>query len=324
LKSCFRTSLPRLSGASEARLSHKQYSKSEGAWVPLKRAVFSFAICDEQLSLMEAEIAASSPLSFSLNQLTRVLKDKSCAIHAEIDTLTSTFSFLVPVFPEGSTRSIKGTPWELLQNIQEVDLIEKPGPPSHGSVTLYSPGFRENAKQLNMVRTAIDAVWSKLMLGAFNRAISGGTVALYARPHITSELFRRLPEHVWPLLNVVDWDNGVAKALDHTTFWSIYAEGVTLIRSGELEAELIDARPGEAQPSSHLREAPRVAIHEAIVEAYDAVQAAGGKPPNILELPSVVLPLLQAKGYRTSVRLIRELGGSPEYSHRRLQRGRAR
>jgi hypothetical protein len=302
-------------------LSQKQWAKPEAVWAPLNQAVFRFGIvedgaaadlCNEQLLEMTgAEIAALGPIFLSLAQLTNTLKDTSGASYAEIDTSTSTFSLL---FPDGGSRNIKGSPWELLKNIPAVIISED----TAGSYTAYAPGYKENAMRLNKVRAAISLVWCKLMLPAFNCAISRGAVALYARPHIASVHFQRLPKYVWSLLSVVDWDNGVAMAVDHTAFWSIYAERVTTTAAAR-ESDVVDARLSETVAHSDLKEAPRAAIHEAIKAAYDSAQAAGGKPPNILELPAAVLPLLEAKGCRTSVRLIRQLG--TEYAHRRRRRG---
>jgi hypothetical protein len=41
---------------------------------------------------------------------------------------------------------------------------------------------------------------------------------------------------------VVDWENGMAMAVDSTTFWSIYAARITIAASTDRDAELIDAQ----------------------------------------------------------------------------------
>jgi hypothetical protein len=329
-------------------LPQKRWVKPEADWVPLKQAVFRYAIADpadsdlsdeQVIDLTEAKIVTLNPMFLSLAQLTKMLKDKSGAIHAEIDRSTSTFSFLFPEdrrpLPKGRRPRI-GTPWELLKR---------------NAITVA------DSEQQDMVHKALDFVWCKLMLPAFNSAISRGAVALYARPHITSEHFQRLPAHVWPLLNVVDWDNGIAMAVDHTVFWSICAQHVTT--NALAEAELVDARFGEAVASSDLKEAPRTAIndprfeksastsvptvspannatsitnrelrraadsmiHNAISKIYDEAKRTGRKPPNVKEIVAPVQDSLRDKGSEASGRRIQHLAEADQHKSRRRKPG---
>jgi hypothetical protein len=71
-----------------------------------------------------------------------------------------------------------------------------------------------------------------------------------------------------------------------------------------------------------LKQAPTAMVQEAIKAAYDTTDAAGDKPPNIKELPTAVLPLLEQKGYGASARLIQELGGAPNFKVRRRSPGK--
>jgi hypothetical protein len=71
-----------------------------------------------------------------------------------------------------------------------------------------------------------------------------------------------------------------------------------------------------------LRQAPDLAINKAIEEVYNSAESAGCKPPNIKELPTLVLRLLEKDGYVTSKERIMKLGGSPEFKRRRWKVGR--
>jgi hypothetical protein len=84
------------------------------------------------------------------------------------------------------------------------------------------------------------------------------------------------------------------------------------------------SRVTQAAPSpvKLLKQAPRAMVQEAIKAAYDTTDAVGGKPPNIKELPTAVLPLLEQKGYGASARLIQELGSSPAFKVRRRSPGK--
>jgi hypothetical protein len=75
-------------------------------------------------------------------------------------------------------------------------------------------------------------------------------------------------------------------------------------------------------PVKLLKQAPTAMVQEAIKAAYDTTDAAGDKPPNIKELPTAVLPLLEQKGYGASARLIQELGGAPNFKVRRRSPGK--
>jgi hypothetical protein len=203
----------------EAMMSMETWTEPQASWVPLKTAVFKFGISEEASASSEDQIPA-----MSIAELTNVLKEKCGASSAAIDVSTATLSIL---FSDGRTRSVIGTPWKLLETIREVHIVPNSGH-TH-SVYLDEEGnlvegYEENAKRRNKVRAAIDLIWRQLMLPAFDRAIATETIALYARSHIASPHFQRLPAHVWPLLKVADWNQGVAMAIDNTAFWAIHAE----------------------------------------------------------------------------------------------------
>jgi hypothetical protein len=303
----------------------KKWTEPEAEWVPLKQAIFRFGVADAEngtasdlsnaqlYELKEAEIGVSVIALLSLAQLTEVLKDKSGASTAAIDVPTSTFSIH---FAEGRTRSFKGAPWELLNEIPH-RVIYPDTYTSHMHTFSLEQDFEEKAKRGNAVRAAINLVWLRLMIPAFNRAIETGKVALYARSRIDSVYFERLPDHIWPLINVVDWDHGVAMAVDRTTFWHIHAELTAIAKS---------ASPGfddsEVSLPSGLRKAPRSVVCKVIEAVYDEAEDTHRKPPNIKELPPAVLRVLQAQGYCASKKLIMQLGKAPGYAARRCPRGK--
>jgi hypothetical protein len=111
------------------------------------------------------------------------------------------------------------------------------------------------------------------------------------------------------------------RATDDTTTVSKGAAAV----SQPLNERLIShATTAEPTPSltEPLKPAPRPMVQKAIKAVYDAAQAAGGKPPNIRELPAAVLPCLEEKGYRASARLIQQVGEAQEFKRRRRPPGK--
>ena len=64
-------------------------------------------------------------------------------------------------------------------------------------------------------RRATGLVFRQYMVRGFDRAVSTNAIVLYGRLGAVSADFRRLPADVWPLLEVADWENGVAVARQH-------------------------------------------------------------------------------------------------------------
>ncbi len=82
-------------------------------------------------------------------------------------------------------------------------------------------------------------------------------------------------------------------------------------------------RSAEAQRGT-LRPAPSPEIHKAIAAAYDEAEAAGKKPPNILEIVEPVQVRLTSAGYHASGRQIRELAGDRQHDDRRWKPGQTK
>jgi hypothetical protein len=99
----------------------------------------------------------------------------------------------------------------------------------------FVPWCAKDSNRYRAVREATGLVWRHFMLRAFDRAVSTGAIVLYARRQSVSADFEQLPADVWPLLQVVDWQNGAAVAPDSTTYWSIHVQPSTvgLKSSGE-------------------------------------------------------------------------------------------
>ena len=213
-------------------------SKNEGAepkvdWLPIRLAVFKFGMADDdQVSglqekpldeLSDSEINNLGPMLYSRSQLTRLLEAKSGANTATIDTTFGKFSFQLA---DGST--IAGTPWAILRVSKKTDTDIDPRIYAEslfnreGLVRVNDEEVVKNTKQFDAVRRATGLVWRQSMLGMFDRSVSIGSLVLYARPGSITADFERLPSDVWPLLEVTDWEDGVAAAPDRAVYWSIH------------------------------------------------------------------------------------------------------
>jgi hypothetical protein len=198
----------------------------------------------------DAEIAERVNAPFSRRQLTRMLKDRSGAQSAEIDPNTSSFLFHFRSF-SGSGASLLGvSPWELerkkMDHCPEPQLDAEALFNKEGLVRIPHEEAAFHEKQNQSARKAGGLVFRQFMVRSFDRAISTKSVVLYAQVGDLSARFKRLPAHVWPLLEVADWANGVAVAPDRTAYWSIHVQS----SSAETPpAEAADTRSSLAPPT---------------------------------------------------------------------------
>jgi hypothetical protein len=81
-----------------------------------------------------------------------------------------------------------------------------------------------------------------------------------------------------------------------------------------LERSEVESTAPRHGPS--LTPASQAVIKRTIEDVYDDADR-GGPRPNINELPGAVHPRLNARGYKTSGKRIKEIGGSEEFSERR-------
>lgn len=76
------------------------------------------------------------------------------------------------------------------------------------------------------------------------------------------------------------------------------------------------------KPEITSRQAPDSAIKRIIKNVYDGAEKTGSKPPNVKELPDLVLPLLENEGYTTSKSRVMKLSELPEFKRRRWKPGK--
>ena len=194
--------------------------------MPLRQAVFAFGIPD----------------LLPLQELTATLQKTSGAQGAEIDTNNETFSFHF-LSENGKVEFLVGSPWEILQK----PLLQEPSNTDarldaealfnkEGLVKISDDEAADFATRLDAVRKATGLVWNQFFLRTFDRAVLSGSIVLHARPHRVSARFKRLPADVWSILQVLDWQNGVAVAPDGTAYWSIYVQPAAVVTKPTDEA----------------------------------------------------------------------------------------
>jgi hypothetical protein len=233
--------------------ANQEWADPESDWLPVGKATFEFGIADDdgpahararplesEFSLAafrksisvhdnspvdrlkDAELAEVTTGALSQKQLAKILERESGAHKTEIDRDSGTFSF--SFFHNGV---FGGRPWAILRVATEVKIDPQIEAEAlfnkEGIVRIRDEDAETNAKLWAAVRRAMGLVWRQHMLTAFDRAVSDRTVLLYGRPQNISANFKRIPADTWPLLNVVDWETGVAVAPDGTAYWSLHA-----------------------------------------------------------------------------------------------------
>jgi hypothetical protein len=241
-------------------------------------AIFRFGIADTDASTNEARPARANPFSIEafeqsrghdgaskawyepepppLEELTELLRKHANASAAEIDREEGRFRFsFMP--SDGRPAPWDNSPWTILWEpaeslklelkprlealLNNSGLISDYEAPYAGFARISDDEAAEGARRSEGVRFATGLVWNQLMRRAFDRAIKTGQVELFARWPSISDDFQKLPSDIWPLLEVLDWEHGVACDMQGTLYSSIHAaDTATIDRSGGQSFETDD------------------------------------------------------------------------------------
>lgn len=242
--------------AAPAQKSKSGWEEPQDGWIPIGLAIFRFGIADTDSCTGEA----STPNPFSveafeqsrnrgeapklelgpptLEDLTELLRKNADATKAEIDREEGRFRF----YCGGSCYG--GTPWALLWepneslklNLRLESLLTEACEVSEvprgfaGFAKIGDDEAAERARHSEGVRFATGLVWRQFMLRAFDRAVKAGRVQLFARAPSPRDDFQRLPSDIWPQLEVVDWEHGVARDVQGTLYSSIHVADTAATR----------------------------------------------------------------------------------------------
>jgi hypothetical protein len=216
----------------EARLSKEQWAEPEPDWLPLGQAPFVLFAPDGEGSLCQNEP--------SLEELGHIVAEKSGAFRVKISPPEAPLAL---VFQWGDGSLTIGRPWVILAEPTTVSVDsqgESEPPFEEGWRRIDQAEAARDVKRYEAVKAATGLVWRQYMVRAFDQAVLTRAVAVYGREHVISAPFERLPTDVWPLLTVVDWDNGVAVAPDGTHFWSIHAR-LSMVEGHPSQSTNVDA-----------------------------------------------------------------------------------
>jgi hypothetical protein len=223
--------------------------------IPLGLAIFRFGIADAasarattsaDANLFSVEAFKQSeergskieyePALPTLEDLAELLRERADASKVQIDREEGRFWFFFRSSRGGAVCE-GGTPWEILwepddgsRKLNDVRLealsknsglaIDEKAP-YEGFAKVGDDEAAEGARQSEGVRLATGLVWRRYMLPAFDRAVKAGQVELFARWPLVGDDFRRLAADIWPLLDVADWEHGVAHDIQGTIYTSI-------------------------------------------------------------------------------------------------------
>jgi hypothetical protein len=227
--------------------SESGWQEPQWGWIPIGRAVFRFGIADtEAAATSEARADFFSIEAFveskdregvstvrseldqpTLQYLTELLREHADAGRADIDRDEGRFLFSF-TRSSGGAACHGGTPWAILW---EPDKSQKPKLSSRLKAPLHNLGHdeaAEGARQSEGVRFATDLVWRRFMLPAFDRAVNAGYVKLFARVPSVRDDFQTLPSDIWPQLEIIDWEHGVARDIQGALYSSIHVADSTV------------------------------------------------------------------------------------------------
>jgi hypothetical protein len=220
-----------LRAVAETRLSKETWAAPEPHWVPLSRAVFH-VWKDGKWALVGGVL---------LREWTEILSTKSGAQETEIDPTALSFSFR---YHHDGAEWFVVAPWQFLG--------ENGVSPTVSTLGLDIESSLRWAGRRRAVSEATNWMWRRLMFPSFDGAVSIGAAVLYGRPTTLTADFEDLPADVWPLLKVVDWQNGVAVAPDGSTYWSIHVHlstaAIAITGAPPAPAELVLTRTHGPKP----------------------------------------------------------------------------
>jgi hypothetical protein len=244
---------PRGSRATTASVpqSENRWQEPQDGWIPLGLAIFRFGIADAEAPIARADLFSVEAFEQSkdrevskvryepelptLEYLTELLQNHANAFKAEINREEGRFLFSFTL-AGGGAGCHGGTPWAILWEPDESlklnprleTLLKNSGfisdieGPYEGFARVSDDEAAEGTRQSERVRFATGLVWRRFMLRAFYHAVKAGRVKLFARWPSTIDDFQELPFDIWPLLDVVDWEHGVARDIQGRLYSSIH------------------------------------------------------------------------------------------------------
>jgi hypothetical protein len=244
---------PRSAGKTSRSKSESDLLEPRADWLTIGRAIFRFGITPTEA--VEDDASPFSVEAFekskkrkpatdseapddetkpnSIRALENILTAKTHARSVKIDQEGGRFTFCFDV-PSGGASITGGSPWEILSDPGK-DFILDPRVEAEalfnkeGLVRFSEKEASYDAEQNKALREVTGLVWRRFMLPAFDRSVSAGKVKIYARVHSAMAPFQALPSTLWPLLEVLDWQHGIARDLEGALYYSLHATGALFV-----------------------------------------------------------------------------------------------
>ncbi|OAE96745.1 hypothetical protein AYJ54_36305 [Bradyrhizobium centrolobii] len=287
----------------------------QDGWIPLGRAVFRFGIAGTKASATSEPSAGADLFSIeafeqsndcdgvskvayepelsTVEYLTELLRKSADASKVEIDREGGRFLFAFTL-SGGGAACHGGPPWAILREPDESlelnprleALLNNSGlasdyeAPYAGFAKIGVDEAAEGAGQSEGVRFATGLVWRRFMLLAFDRAVKVRRVKLFARWPSTNDDFQELPSDIWPFLDVLDWEHGVARDIQGALYSSIH------VADSDDDAPSISDEP--TAPAYHLK------IRQAVRELWPT----GDMPASTKERNAAIDDWFREKGQR--------------------------
>jgi hypothetical protein len=233
----------------------------------------------ESTTLTDGEfrkIVATPP---SRAELTSLLRERAGAREATIDAAQGNFSF--DFYERGrGAQCIGGPPWAILAPPHS-SIDHDPRRDAEALFNKNGFGVRSAdeeeaaryAKQSHAVQEATGLVWRQYMLRAFDRAIAARRVLLFARIETAWAPFRQLPADLWPSLDVLDWQIGLAGDPGGGLYYAIHAASETPVEKAQVSDETETA--SQQLTNSSRRQSNQGALDAAIRKRLDEGEQPG-------------------------------------------------
>lgn len=213
------------------------------------------------------ETASYEPQTPPLEWLSNLLQEKTHALQVEIED-DGRFKFVFAL-PGGGISVVSGTPWGILAVPDEP--LEAPAKikaealfNKEGLVRVSEEEAKYSTQPNKAVREATGLVWRRFILPAFDRLVATGRVEIFGRAGSALTPFQQLPRDLWTILDVLDWQHGIARDPENVVYYSIHAVAGAAPQLPKQDSILADEKSATKALAQELKIKPTMRKAEAL------------------------------------------------------------
>ncbi len=201
------------------------------------------------------------------DELTRILLEKTQAQEVEIDFEAGAFKFVFAM-PEGGASVHTVSPSAILDRVDAAPAVEPRVLAeslfnTEGLVRIPDESAKRHSQRHQRVLEAIGLVWRQYLLRDFDREVSEGRVRIYGRIGSPIAPFQQLPAELWARLVVLQWQHGIARDFEGTTYYALHAASDLRALSNGKNSLQSDETAAKRELAEELKKSPEMSRAQA-------------------------------------------------------------